>query len=64
MFYNLNGHLINVKNVRNAHIWLATNIRIEFNCGHQDYLTISFNTLDDAREAFDKFSHYAIAMIK
>ena len=64
MFYNLKGHLINISNVRNAYIWLATNIRIEFNCGNKDYLTISCKTTKEAQEVLDDFIKYVLSMEK
>jgi hypothetical protein len=64
MFYNLKGRLINIKNVRNAHIWLGTNIRVEFNCGDKSHIDISCETIKEAQEAFDDFVKSALSIKK
>ena len=64
MFYNLKGHLINIKNVRNARIWLASNIEVSFNCGDTDSLCISCKTIKEAQEVFDDFIQYVLSIEK
>jgi hypothetical protein len=64
MFYNLKGRLINIKNVRNAHIWLGTCIRVEFNCGDKGHIDISCDTIKEAREIFDDFVKSALSIEK
>ena len=59
MFYNLNNHLINLTNVRDAHVE-DKRIIINYNCGNKDEVWVFFKTHTEAEEAFAEFIEWAL----
>ena len=59
VFYNLNNHLINLTNVRDAHV-ADKRIIINYNCGSKDEEWIFFKTHAEAEVAFAEFIQRAL----
>ena len=59
MFYNLNNHLVNLTNVRDAHVE-DKRIIINYNCGNEDEAWILFKTHAEAEAAFTEFIQWAL----
>lgn len=59
MFYNLNNHLINLTNVRDAHV-ADKRIIVNYNCGDKGETWIFFKTHAEAEAAFAEFIQLAL----